>query len=555
LDRFEFIPTTLKDLISTRFFSVPRYQRSYAWASDEVSDFWNDMRDSITDGGDYFLGNIVLTSLDGADKSHQIIDGQQRIATTTILNAAIRDVYSDEGDVDAAAAIQQEMICAHDTATHNKIARIKLNDVDDTFYKSLLIDKSEPKPTSDSHRLISSAYDFFKSKICEVKSQNPSTWRAELGKISHFLGQQARVISVYAANDADAFIIFETLNDRGADLTIADLLKNYLFSKSGNEIDSVQKNWIDARAILEEYQPENEFIIFLRHYWSSVYGMTRERELYKSIKNNISDKVKAVKFSSEIKQGAKHYGAALSEKSIFWNDYSDTDRNNVKLLLRLKLEQNRPLLLAILQHFSKQEIQKTLPLLISWSVRGLIAGVMGKGAAETTFCESATKIRSGEIKSHSDLRISLSTLVPSDASFVESFAAYRTRNNGFARFLLLGLEGHLSGTSQPELVPNERVDEVNLEHVLPQRPKSSDWLGLANDEALFHSLKLGNMTLLQEKKNNAIGNKPFVSKKPIIAASNFELNKYFVAHTDWTVADIDSRQKVLANIAPKVWKL
>ena len=496
-----------------------------------------------------------MTSLDDGDASHQIIDGQQRIATTTILNAAIRDVYNDEGEVEAAAAIQQEMICAHDTATHTKIARIRLNDVDNTFYKALLIEKSSPQASSDSHNLIKSAYDFFRSKVDSIKSQNPSTWRAELGKISHFLGQQARIVSVYAANDADAFIIFETLNDRGADLTIADLLKNYLFSKSSNEIESVQKNWIDARTILEEYQPENEYIIFLRHYWSSVYGMTRERELYKNIKNNINDKAKAVKFSGDMKQAAKHYGAALSEKALFWNDYTDTDRNNVKLLLRLKLEQNRPLVLAILQHFTKQEIQKTLPLLVSWSVRGLIAGVMGKGAAETTFCEAATKIRAGEIKSHSDLRASLSTLVPSDASFIESFAAYRTRNNGFARFLLLGLERHLLGEAQPELVPNELVDDVNLEHVLPQRPKPTEWLNLASDEALFHSLKLGNMTLLQEKKNNAIGNKPFSTKQPVVAASTFELNKYFAAKSIWTVADIDTRQKLLANIAPKVWKL
>lgn len=555
MDRFEFFPTTLKHLISTRYFSVPRYQRSYAWAADEVSDFWNDMQVSIADGGDYFLGNIVLTAVEEGDASHQIIDGQQRIATTTILNAAIRDVYSEEGDAEAAAAIQQEMICAHDTATHTKIARIKLNDVDDTFYKALLIQKTSPKPSSDSHSLIMSAYEFFRSKIDAIKSENPSTWRAELGKISHFLGHQARVVSVYAANDADAFVIFETLNDRGADLTIADLLKNYLFSKSGNEIESVQKNWIDARAILEEYQPENEYIIFLRHYWSSVYGMTRERELYKNIKNNINDKPKAVKFSGDMKQAAKHYGAALSEKALFWTEYTDTDRNNVKLLLRLKLEQNRPLLLAILQHFSKMEIKKTLPLLISWSVRGLIAGVMGKGAAETTFCEAATKIRSGEIKSHSDLRVSLSTLIPSDASFAESFATYRTRNNSFARFLLLGLERHSLDEAQPELVPNDRVDEVNLEHVLPQRPKPADWPNLASDEALFHSLKLGNMTLLQEKKNNAIGNKSFLTKKPVLMASKFELNKYFANRTDWTVADIDTRQKLLAGLAPKVWKL
>lgn len=61
MDRFDFVATSLTDLISTRYFSVPRYQRSYAWDDDQVADFWNDMQAAIKDGGDYFLGNIVLT--------------------------------------------------------------------------------------------------------------------------------------------------------------------------------------------------------------------------------------------------------------------------------------------------------------------------------------------------------------------------------------------------------------------------------------------------------------------------------------------------------------
>lgn len=554
MDRFDFIATSLTDLISTRYFTVPRYQRSFAWSDDQTKDYWLDMLSSINNGGDYFLGNIVLTEND-TPNTYSIIDGQQRVATTTILNAAIRDAYVEKGESDIAAAIQQQMICALDTATFEKVARIQLNEIDNPFYRDLIIEKSTPKPSCDSHELIESAYLFFKKNIDEIIVENPTKWREEIGKISHFLKSQSKVVAVYAANDADAFTIFETLNDRGADLTIADLLKNYLFSKSGNEIDSVQNNWIETRAILEEYQDETEFVTFLRHYWSSVHGMTRERELYRDIKEKISSKSHAVKFSQEMKNGAKLYGAARSEKADFWKSYSDGDRNNMKLLLRLKLEQNRPLLISIFQHFSKSEIQKTLPALVAWSVRGLVAGVMGKGAAEVAFCDAATKIRSGAIKTRDDLGSALSGLIPRDSAFTSSFANYRTTNNGLARYLLLAIERHLEGSSQPEFVPNEDGDEINLEHILPRKAKKDEWPNFSPDEVGFHSIRLGNMTLIKERKNNALGNKSFAIKQPVLAASKLALNSEFAAKQTWVKADIDSRQGMLSQLAPLVWKL
>ncbi|WP_417595303.1 HNH endonuclease family protein [Parasphingorhabdus sp.] len=283
--------------------------------------------------------------------------------------------------------------------------------------------------------------------------------------------------------------------------------------------------------------------------------MTRERELYKKMKANITDSGQAVKFSEDMRNGARYYGAALNEKAEFWKDYSDTDKGNLKRLLKLKLEQNRPLLIAVFQHFPKTEIQKAIPALVSWSVRGLIAGVMGKGAAEKAFCESACKVRSGEIKTTADLAVSISSLVPRDSAFESSFSFYTTTNNGFARYLLLAIERHLQGEKQPENVPNDNPAEINLEHILPRRAKPNDWPKFKPDEVSSHSVRLGNMTLLKEAKNNAIGNKPFSAKKPVLCTSNYKLNEQFKTQQDWIKDDIETRQLVLAQYAPLVWKL
>lgn len=88
--------------------------------------------------------------------------------------------------------------------------------------------------------------------------------------------------------DADAYLIFETLNDRGADLTIADLLKNYLFGRAGTKLDAVRDGWMQVLGALDISAENALFTTFLRHYWSSKHGAIRERELYKSIKSEPS---------------------------------------------------------------------------------------------------------------------------------------------------------------------------------------------------------------------------------------------------------------------------
>jgi uncharacterized protein with ParB-like and HNH nuclease domain len=88
--QFEFSPSFLLAAITARHFAVPQYQRSYSWNEQNLEDFWFDMQRSISEGGEYFLGSFVLSREDSADY-HSIIDGQQRIATTTILLASMRD--------------------------------------------------------------------------------------------------------------------------------------------------------------------------------------------------------------------------------------------------------------------------------------------------------------------------------------------------------------------------------------------------------------------------------------------------------------------------------
>lgn len=96
MGEFQFQPTTLLAVLNAGFYKVPIYQRSYSWDLNQIHDFWHDITRAISDGGEYFLGTLVFSNSDD-DGLTSVIDGQQRLATTTILLAALRDKWSEQG--------------------------------------------------------------------------------------------------------------------------------------------------------------------------------------------------------------------------------------------------------------------------------------------------------------------------------------------------------------------------------------------------------------------------------------------------------------------------
>jgi hypothetical protein len=110
---------------------------------------------------------------------------------------------------------------------------------------------AEPvEPTNFSQRLLAQAYSYLQDRVTEFVSTHGTDWRSKLNELVDWLDTSAQIVAIDVATEADAFLIFETLNDRGADLTVADLLKNYLFSQAETRLDEVRDNWIGTLANL-----------------------------------------------------------------------------------------------------------------------------------------------------------------------------------------------------------------------------------------------------------------------------------------------------------------
>lgn len=541
--------------LKERLLAVPIYQRSYSWGSEQIAEYWTDLRSAFADKSpEYFLGTIVLNRK-GKPPRDTIIDGQQRLATTSILLSALRDEYKARGDAKRADIVQQKFLSTSDLESAAEISRLTLNSEDSYFFDERVVrGKAKPHPNKRSHELILAAYNYFRGQVTKVADDAGAEWAKRLNQWVDFLESSLKAIVLEVPSEADAFLIFETLNDRGADLTIADLLKNYLFGHAGGKLDLVRDNWMQVLGALEIAAENALFTTFLRHYWSSNHGAIRERELFKGVKDHVATEAQVVEFINDLQSAATLYAALLSSDHEYWDGMGGTVKENLQSLLRLDLEQNRPLLLAALQHFTDEEKKKLLRAIVSWSVRGLIVGGIGGGTAEKNYCRAAVKVRKGEIKTTNELLAEISTIVPSDDEFQAAFATARVPKGGLARYYLIALERGQKGEPQPELVPNANEEEVNLEHVLPKRASQKDWgKTFSPDERKDYLHRLGNLALLQKGPNGRIGNKPFSEKQPILKDSKFVLTSEIGDEVDWTKEAIKSRQNELAKLAIAVW--
>jgi len=266
-------------------FIVPFYQRGFSWEREQIEQMWEDINETISEKRkEYFLGSIVFNKK--TTNELEIIDGQQRLAVLTIIYAVMRDIYNEKGD-ERHSEIQQEYIAKKDRKTRKIYGKLTLNKDDNDFFSRYIQNNNfnkeseykKEKKINYSNKLIFSAYKFFKEKINEeikkIKSHEDF-----LIKLEECISESFIVLVTNVGDESDAYLIFETLNDRGLELSVTDLLKNYLFSKAGKDLKDVQKKWDEMITILNNRNVNT----FLRHYWISSKSLVREKNLYSTLK-------------------------------------------------------------------------------------------------------------------------------------------------------------------------------------------------------------------------------------------------------------------------------
>lgn len=545
----------ISNILKTRRFRVPPYQRSYAWESEHVEALLSDIGDAINgDEKEYFLGSIVVTGPSN-DRRFEVVDGQQRLATISLLIAAIKEKFRDEGDQDAEMAIRNDFLANVDRKTKERESKLALNEIDNELYQELINDQTAINfanyPRSSHKRLLLAAKVMRAhiDKLCAATSDSEELLHDWLD----YLENNLKVILVTAPDDSNAFVIFETLNDRGLELAISDLLKNYLFHRSGDKLDEMRSRWMTMVNTLESASEEPLVVPYLRHFAMSKYGLVREKDLFGLIKRKVAIKRHALQFSTELSNTAKIYAALINTDHELWGKYDAKAREAVFTLNLLGMVQVRPLLLAILDKFEPKRVSIAFQRLVSVSVRFQIVGGTGGGTLERIYSEAARGVAEGKLTTI-DQVLKVFTTLPNDAAFIYSFSVATISKPNLARYYLRMLESGVPGASG-EMVPNQDTLKVNLEHVLPLSP-SGQWLKEWNtDDAKAYCRRLGNLAILSSKVNSGLGNEAFSKKSPEFKKSSFKLTKIISKYKAWNKKAIDERQMDMAKIAAKLWSL
>jgi hypothetical protein len=498
-------------LLHEKRLCVPTYQRSYAWKKQQVLELFRDLRRAIeSDRPYYFLGSIVGCEDENSADVAEIVDGQQRLATTTILLAAIRDELVAMGDTESASRFESEVLFKTEGfANPTTEPRLTLSELDDEFFQKRVLSRpgSKDRPTNPrrlSHKLIAHAATLAADFVKELTgSRPPVEKRQQFDKWTRFIRDSARVIFILVPDQADAFMVFETLNDRGLELTIADLTKNYLFSRAGKKnIEKVKSAWTRTVSVLVSSTESEVTKAYIHHLWSSFHGVTREREMFAEIRKHIDSDRKAVEFAEQLEQKAELYAATRNPEADYWKPYGPRVRSHITVLNRLKVSQIRMLLLAALDQFPQAEIEKILPCFVCWSVRFSVAGG-SPGEVEAHYATRALSIRSGAIKNASDLIDSMAPVIPNDPQFRAAFAVESSSptSKPIARYYLQCLQRTQENQQDAHLAEDNEV-LGSLEHILPQNPDPNHW---SIDEQDVERLvwRLGNLALLHHDDNQS----------------------------------------------------
>jgi hypothetical protein len=532
---------------------VPPNQRDYSWEDREVKQLLQDFATAIDDDGPYFLGTVV--TIPYPDGPLEVVDGQQRLATTAILLAAIRDYLREQDEEVLVESINNEFLTGIDRKGRSRVAKLRLNLDDAEFFNEIIERNQLPEPGRESHELLAGARAEAGRYVKKIVSPYDAKDHGDiLNRWVTFIEERALVVLLRVPNSVNAYKMFETLNDRGLRTSQADLIKNYLFGRAGDRLAEVQNRWSYMRGALEASEEEDITINFLRHALIVLRGPLREADVYEEVQKIAKSEQGTVQFASLLESLANTYVATFNPEHERWNGHPLPVRRAIEVLNLFKIRPLRPLILAIAAKMDERETAKAFQFLVSLGVRLMIASSTRSGSVEVPLADAAKDVFAEQITTTDDLISSLGELMPSDGQFKAAFETARVSNARLARYYLRSLELAVKKEPEPWFIPQEDGNVINLEHVLPKKPEGN-WPGFTDDDHKLRATRLGNQALMRASDNSDKKSDGFEDKKAVYAGSPYVLTSQIAELEKWDPEAIDNRQAKLAGLAAEAWPI
>jgi len=496
-----------------------------------------------------------------------VLDGQQRLATAIIIFSAIRswlnqyDEYRQDAD-----DIQRDFIGHRELGGTELKPKMTMNVANHQMFSDFII-HSRPLADlvgavaklkrRDKNRLMLEAAIFTRQWVAQKAEKIGDKARAAryFFDFVNYLREHVGVVKLVVPDEEMAYTIFETLNDRGLELSPLDLVKNHLFgraaSHSAARIKSMEARWAQMMQTLASVRADN----FLKAFWTSRHGRIRTRNLFDVFKKQYANADTANELSMDMLETSEQYAALETADDPVWAPYSDRTRRSVRSLKIIGSQQAHPVMLSALAKFEPTEVQRLLRLLEIGIVRYLLIVGGNTGRFETTCAILARKIFAGEVSTATAAHVELGGVYPTDDEFRHAFEMKEEENNQKAQYFLRQLEIEAQRVAQGEMPGELEPGTLSVEHILPKNP-GTEWeaviaadLNVADD--CTH--RLGNLCLLTEV-NRRLGREPFATKKQTYGNSRLLTTKEVANHTNWGRAEIEARQANMAKLAVATWR-
>ncbi|MFW8565351.1 DUF262 domain-containing protein [Orrella sp. 11846] len=547
-------------------YRVPPFQRDYSWTEDEWDDLWQDITALYEDEGEpaHYMGYLVLQSSD--NKRFDIIDGQQRITTISVMILAglsyLKDLIAYDLDAEnnqrRKEQFQNSYIGYVDPVSLIPRAKLELNRHNNKFYQTYLVplEVLPQRNLNASEHQLRKAFHWFKERISQRFERTTDSGQQFAAMLDSLVDKLFFTV-ITVTDELNAFKVFETLNARGVRLSATDLLKNYLFSV----ISSGELHDIEIRALEDRWERivgllgSESFPEFLRIYWNSRHRLVRKSDLFKTIRRHVTTREEAFSLVRELDYSAEVYAVL---RDPMHRDWHLEEREALQQLLMFNVRQPLAMLMTCYRHFYEHQRENFRRILRAISVVSLRYNVicgLPSHEQERVYNSIARKLTIGE---HTDIHAVFSALqevYPKDPVFKAAFTTKtlkttNSRNKKVVRYILFALEKQRSGQCF-----DFESSRYNLEHILPEHP-SEDWNYMDETQQDRCIYRLGNMTPLEADTNRDLGNGSFQSKITAYRESQFQITRSVAEkYTSWDESKIEARQRSMADLAVTIWKI
>lgn len=522
-DPFKPLSLSIKELFgnTNSLYKIPLYQRPYKWGDDQVDKLWDDIFEAYENNEDnYFLGSIITAKPRDDEKTNyaDVVDGQQRLTTLMIMFCVLRDLYPNinnkENDDSSAVNIYtiKSSITVNDTAK-----RLKLNthSQHQTDFEAIILKEGNTKhlekPSKDQLKIDEEPKNKFINSAVLLRDKFKELGEDIAYNFVNYVFNQVKIIRIDCKNREFAIKLFQVLNDRGLDLTAADLIKSYLLEKlykkyAGNDSAKIKEDqfvadWRSMEQTIKNCDISlNDLFIIYEYY---ILGQNPKKSLYDELQQAFKDS-DPNELVGDLKQFASTYHDQIwqaKDKTIYslryirWNMYW------------------KSILLAAL-HFQYKDYEKLKHHLRRFYYLYWIAGKTLSQIKQTSFnlikwVKENKPI--SEIIDELNIKIDNDTII---ALATGKLGSKSIADEAWCKPILVMIEYNASDNS---IMPYIKLDsDLHLEHILPLKfDKLSEWSHISDIDATKWLNSAGNITLLGGAKNIEASNNPFKIKMEI----------------------------------------